>query len=1067
MKHTLPCALDWRRWLLLTSLITVFATIASAQSSKPPVLISETTSTRAIAFDSVSFKREPFSLGSLFATDGRTRVILFALNINLAPNEDLSIFSADAETATHDHRALRVEYVAPVPGLQWLSAVTLRLSDDLPTSGDVLVSLTLRGVKSNRVRVGIGSVGGGPPDDAGAMPTPAPPYQLAGRVTTGNQGLAGVNLLLSGDQTGEFTTDGDGFYSILINSFGDYTLTASKQLFDIISPVRVFPNLSGNQLSINFSARHLYSVSGQIVDDGGQPLPGITVVLTDSNQTTVGTSTTSATGAFFFEGVPSGSSDLVTPSSTPVFAFNALTATVSDNDVVVNFTGVRRVYSISGTVKSNTNEACADVPVALHGFQTTTAFTASDGSFSFSNLPAGRDYNVSIDSNAFYIFTAQQNFSNLSQNSNAAFVRTPRQYSISGHVDLGGSPYANEPVRIAGGQVAVTTTDVNGNFGFSGLNAASTYFVSPDPTTLRSFPTQTVPILGADKFLNFVDVPRKYSISGSIKDLSGNPIVGALVNLAGTETATTRSNIFGQYTIAATVLGSYTISADIEQHYYSFAPSTQTLNSLVGDQTKDFTATLSPLPNPSQVLEFDGTPKSVDYGNFWPAFTNLGHFFWEFWAMPGNNAGATYLLSDGYGGLHALLFGFANFNTSETNRYQLLGNMSDGSLDASHLVYFGSDQGPAPGEWGHFAVGWDGQNILTYMNGVPIGRTAYTRVRQSVGPGQGSGRLLIGGSDHSNFQGRIAEVRGFEGSNPRESSSVESAFAPQTVFAPDGNLLSWYFTPAPYVADLSRGYITGAHIGWPRSTLNGVLGQCDGCPTPQFVYDSTAPNFVTNTPAQPASAPTPPPTPANALVFDSFSRANSTYVFGAKGGLGSTESGSSGVQIWQMNQDQNQLRPFGILNGVGVVLADSAAMTWVSTGSNTANLQIQVDRNPGRAGSGVSTGLSFRVKDANNYFFAYTSGNQISQATQTLTVGYYLEGVRTTIASQLPMPDTWTRLTVVTLSSGSFKVIADSTIVFSGTELVLSSETTAGLYSNDRGMGLVNRWDNFAVFSVN
>jgi hypothetical protein len=142
------------------------------------------------------------------------------------------------------------------------------------------------------------------------------------------------------------------------------------------------------------------------------------------------------------------------------------------------------------------------------------------------------------------------------------------------------------------------------------------------------------------------------------------------------------------------VLGNYTISPDIEQQYYSFIPSNQTLNSLLGDQTRDFTATLSPLPNPSQVLEFDGTPKSVDYGNFWPAFTNLGHFFWEFWAMPGNNAGATYLLSDGYGGLHALLFGFANFNTSETNRYQLLGNMNDGSLDASHLVYFGSDQGP-------------------------------------------------------------------------------------------------------------------------------------------------------------------------------------------------------------------------------------------------------------------------------------------------------------------------------------------------------------------------------------
>jgi Concanavalin A-like lectin/glucanases superfamily/Carboxypeptidase regulatory-like domain len=1067
MKHTLPCALDWRRWLALKSLVTVFATIASAQSSKPPVLISETTSTRAIAFESVSFKKEPFSLGSLFAADGRTRVMLFAININLAPNEDLSVFTADAEIATHDHRALRVEYVGPVPGLQWLSAVTLRLSDDLPTSGDVLVSLTLRGVKSNRVRVGIGSVGGGPPDDVGATPTPAPPYQLAGRVTNGNQGLAGVNLLLSGDQTGQFTTDADGFYSILINSFGDYTLTASKQLFDIISPVRVFPNLSGNQPSVNFSARHTYSVSGQIVDDSAQPIPGINVVLTDSDQVTVGTSTTSATGSFSFAGVPAGITYLVTPSSTPVFTFNPLTANVQDSDVVDNFIGIRRTYSLSGTVKLSTDQPIANVPVTLGGFSSAFAITSNAGSFSFNNLPAGRDYNLRIDNNAIYNFSEQLDFSNLSQNTNATFIGTLRQYSISGHVQLGSSPYASQPVTLSGGQTTVINTDGNGDFVFNGLTAASSYVVSPDPTPVRSFPPQSVPYLSGNQFLNFADVPRKYSISGTIRDLNGKPVVGAFVNLSGTETGATRCNSDGRFTIQATVLGNYTISPDIEQQYYSFIPSNQTLNSLLGDQTRDFTATLSPLPNPSQVLEFDGTPKSVDYGNFWPAFTNLGHFFWEFWAMPGNNAGATYLLSDGYGGLHALLFGFANFNTSETNRYQLLGNMSDGSLDASHLVYFGSDQGPSPGEWGHFAVGWDGQNIVTYMNGVPIGRTAYTRVRQSVGPGQGSGRLLIGGSDHSNFQGRIAEVRGFEGSNPRESTSVESAFAPQTVFAPDGNLLNLYFTPAPYVADLSRGYVTGAHIGWLRSTLNGVLGQCDGCPTPQFVYDPTAPNFVTNTPGQPPSAPTPPPTPANALVFDSFSRANSTYVFGSKGGLGSTESGSAGVQSWQMGQDQNQLRPFGILNGVGVVLADSAAVTWVNTGSNTANLQIQVDRKPGRAGSGVSTGLSFRVKDTNNYFFTYTSGSQISPATQTLTLGYYFEGFRTTIASQLPMPATWTRLTVVTLSSGSFKVFADSTVVFSGTELVLSQETKAGLYSNDRGMGLVNRWDNFAVFGVN
>jgi len=48
------------------------------------------------------------------------------------------------------------------------------LSDDLGDVGDVLIGLTLHGIATNRVRLGIGHVGGGPVDDPGAVPTPAP-----------------------------------------------------------------------------------------------------------------------------------------------------------------------------------------------------------------------------------------------------------------------------------------------------------------------------------------------------------------------------------------------------------------------------------------------------------------------------------------------------------------------------------------------------------------------------------------------------------------------------------------------------------------------------------------------------------------------------------------------------------------------------------------------------------------------------------------------------------------------------------------------------------------------------
>lgn len=146
---------------------------ASAQSSRP-VLISEATSTRAVAFESVTQKREPFPLTSSvhFSADDRTRINLFAMNLNLQPGDTASDLTAEAEDGAHKVYPLRVEYVGPVPDQTWVTSVIVRLNDDMGDLGDVLVKITYKGLSSNRVRVGIGHTGDGPEDDADAAPTP-------------------------------------------------------------------------------------------------------------------------------------------------------------------------------------------------------------------------------------------------------------------------------------------------------------------------------------------------------------------------------------------------------------------------------------------------------------------------------------------------------------------------------------------------------------------------------------------------------------------------------------------------------------------------------------------------------------------------------------------------------------------------------------------------------------------------------------------------------------------------------------------------------------------------------
>ncbi len=138
------------------------------------ILISEETSTRAVAVDSVTQQHEPFSTTSpiQWGSDSRTRVMIFAMGLILQPGEGPMAVNADAEDGAHNIHQLTVEYVGPVPEQEWVSSIILRLDDQMDDTGDVLIGISYHGMLSNRVRVAIGHVGDGPPDDAGAVPTP-------------------------------------------------------------------------------------------------------------------------------------------------------------------------------------------------------------------------------------------------------------------------------------------------------------------------------------------------------------------------------------------------------------------------------------------------------------------------------------------------------------------------------------------------------------------------------------------------------------------------------------------------------------------------------------------------------------------------------------------------------------------------------------------------------------------------------------------------------------------------------------------------------------------------------
>jgi hypothetical protein len=683
-------------------------------------------------------------------------------------------------------------------------------------------------------------------------------------------------------------------------------------------------------------------------------------------------------------------------------------------------------------------------------FTPLTVRSSSTGGYAFGNLPKGLTYRLT-PSRTNYTFTpAHIWLGKVNANvPNQDFVGVLKTFKISGRVGTGAGGLEGVTMtltcsRPTGIAPRTTTTDGDGFYSFSDVRIAGYYTLTASKRNYtfdqasRSYPD----LSENQKYQNFRATLNSYSISGNVivKDVA--------VTLSGSATQTVMSDGGGGYSFTGLApTGDYTVTPSKQD--YTFDSQSQSFTDLSDNQVADFAI----IASPHHVLAYDGLSKRLGYKNFWPAGVDLGHFFWEFWAMPGENAGSRYLLSDGYGGTHALLFGFYGAG----QRYVLGGNIFDGTQS----TLFESDEGPALNEWGDFAVGWDGKTIVTYFDGVPVGMKEWTGPRRCIGPSGGGGNLYLGGSNHQNLIGRIAQIRGYEGSNPLEVDGGATpplyAYAPQTFFDCSSplwqncSLLNSLINPARPVADLS---------------VNQRVGNLSGLPPPEYIIDPTAPTASTGGALVPPidTSPPPPPSPGDALVFDSFSRRNSTYALGGAGGMGSTEGGLAGPQPWQYDSQTSEGAPFGILNARAVMLANEAHAAWVPTGSSTGNLDVRVDRQPGIWRSGISTGLVFRFQDANNFFFAYTTGARASQ--QLLYLSSVVDGSTTALASGVVMPARWTTLRVVTLSTGSIDVYADATLVYSASSDVLATATNAGLWNWGANQGLYNRWDNFTVREV-
>lgn len=200
--------------------------------------------------------------------------------------------------------------------------------------------------------------------------------------------------------------------NLLIHCGNDSACTANaKQVFD-------------NYLATSSSPT--FAISGRVTDDKTVPLTGATVTLSGSQSVTI---TTNATGNYSFANLPTSGSYVVTASKTD-YAFNSGPATfvTPSGNRTANFTGQAtaslKKFSITGRVLSITNEPIAGVLLTLAGSVNRTTTTASDGSYSFTDIPGGSNLTVTPSKDGYVMSPLVQTVSNIAADVSAGFQAT-------------------------------------------------------------------------------------------------------------------------------------------------------------------------------------------------------------------------------------------------------------------------------------------------------------------------------------------------------------------------------------------------------------------------------------------------------------------------------------------------------------------------------------------------------------------------------------------------------------------------------------------------------------------
>ncbi len=423
-------------------------------------------------------------------------------------------------------------------------------------------------------------------------------YTISGIVSdsTGNL-LGGVRVDLTG--TGGLasytvTTDSNGRYSQTVPSAWQGSVIPVSNLYNFTA--RTYSSVNSNLTNQDFiGIRIIYTVSGAINSNLGVPLAGVVVNFVGAGGFASYTATTNSNGAYS-QAVLSGWQGMVMPVASG-YTFSARNYSgVLSNLTNQDFVGQGQTYTISGSVRSNTNVRLAGVAVLFTGSSNFPSFattTNSNGEYSQA-VPDGWQ-GTAVPSDSGYSFTPRVHSAVTSNLTGQNFVGSSGipTYTITGSV-------RNTDGVLLGG-ITVTFTG-SGNFSsYSTTTDNAGVYSQPVPSgwegtvvpvfNLYSFnPRIHSPVVSNLTGQNFVGTRISYAVSGSVRGATNLPLSGAVVTFAGnlgTFSDTTSSN--GTYTVSIPAGWSGTATASKAGYTFNSRTHSNISSNLTGQNFVDIT----------------------------------------------------------------------------------------------------------------------------------------------------------------------------------------------------------------------------------------------------------------------------------------------------------------------------------------------------------------------------------------------------------------------------------------------------------------------------------------------